>query len=123
MSMVQRSARPVIGRSTATVFSRSADVRDVASGETEMGSVGSSELPTTANTRCTVSHHRTVPTGSSPVSYGCPTARGDAALDIGLALRLLADAVRERGEGHVYQAIHQEEGNYLTCRYAHRGKP
>lgn len=46
-----------------------------------------------------------------------------AVIDMGMALDLLAAAVRHRGADFVYQFVWVEETRYLTCRYANVGAP
>ena len=44
-------------------------------------------------------------------------------VDIGCALDLLAAAVMQRGEQHVYEPVWIAGPNYLSCLYANRGGP
>lgn len=44
-------------------------------------------------------------------------------VDIGCALDLLAAAVLQRGEQHVYEPVWIDGPNYLSCLYANRGAP
>ena len=44
-------------------------------------------------------------------------------VDIGCALDLLAAAVMQRGEHHVYEPVWIDGPNYLSCLYANRGAP